>query len=458
MSIFTTKSFTVKHSHFERKIGLFALIALGVGGTIGAGIFVITGKAAATIAGPAILLSFILAGLSLSITGLIYAELGSNIPAAGGAYTYTYAALGELMAWLVGWNLLLEYGLTAAAVATGWSGYFRGFIEHAFDVKFLPAISGAYDPEKGTVIDLFAALMTAFIFALTYFGIKKSAIVNNIIVAIKIFVLLLFLFVGIKYINFDNLKDFMPYGFKGVWEAASLVIFAYIGFDAISTIAEETKNPKKAMPIGLLSSLVIVASLYLTVSFVITAIMPYKELNVPDALAHAMYQLNEPVVGFTIAIGAVITITSVMLVMAIGFTRVAFALARDGFLFKSFAVLDEKTHTPKKVTVLAGMLITVIAAFFPLGVLAEMINIGTIFAFISIGISLMILRRNKEYTQMATDGFKVPFAKVLLPLNLAFLSFMAIGLTTATWVRFVVWCLIGIAIYMFYGRKNIIRE
>ncbi|MEY4505082.1 MAG: hypothetical protein RL154_1379 [Pseudomonadota bacterium] len=458
MSIFSTKPLNIKHGNFERRLGPLSLTAIGVGATIGAGIFVVTGKAAATMAGPAIMLAFLFAALSLSITALVYAELGSNIPIAGGAYSYTYSALGELMAWLVGWNLLLEYGLCVSAVATGWSGYFRGFVEHALDIKFITAISGPFSPQNGTYIDLFAMLMSALIFTLVYFGIKKSSFVNNIVVAIKMFVLLVFLFVGFKYINFDNLKDFMPFGWHGVWEASSLMVFAYLGFDAISTVAEETKNPSKNMPIGLIGSLGLSALLYLVVSFVITAIIPYSELNVPDALSYAMYKLNEPFVGSIIALGAVITITSVMLVMSIGFTRVAYALARDGFLFKAFAQLCPKTHTPKKATVVTGIFITLLSAFIPLGVLAEMINIGTLFAFFCVGISLMVLRKRQDYKTLAYDGFKIPYANILLPLNLVFLAIMAIGLTKETWIRFFVWGAIGLIIYFGYSKKQLIKD
>ncbi len=450
--MFRKKEYDISDSQFEKKLGALALVMLGVGGTIGAGIFVITGKAAATMAGPAIVLSFIFAAVAVGISALVYAELGSSIPVSGGAYSYTYTTLGEFVAWIVGWNLILEYGLIVPAVSTGWSGYFRGFIENAFGVHFPLAISGPFDPTKGTYIDMFALMMSVAIFTLLTLGIKKSATANTVIVTIKLVVLGLFVFVGIKYIDFGNLDNFTPFGWEGVLGATSLIVFAYLGFDALSTVAEETKDVQKNLPIGLIGSLAISTLLYIVVSFVLVSIIPYDKLDVPDALAFAMYQLNEPVVGMLIALGAVITITSVLIVMGIGLTRVVYALSRDGLLPKGLATLHPKTNTPYKITIIAGIITSFIAGFVSLGVLAELINIGTLFAYFMIGVTVIILRKKND--PRLKIGFKTPFGAVLLPLNLILLSVIMYGLSMDTWVRFIVWSGVGALIYFLYGIKN----
>lgn len=446
------KEYQLSDSKFEKKLGAVALVMLGVGGTIGAGIFVITGKAAATMAGPSIILSFIIAAVAVGISALVYAELGSNIPVSGGAYSYTYTSLGEFVAWIVGWNLILEYGLIVPAVSAGWSGYFRGFIENSFGFKFPMAISGALDPSKGSFIDLFAFIMTALIFTLLTLGIKKSAAMNTVIVAIKFAVLALFVFVGLKHINFDNIANFMPFGWEGVLGATSLIVFAYLGFDALSTVAEETQDAKKNLPIGLIGSLVISTVLYIIVSFVLVSIISYERLDVPDSLAFAMYELNEPLAGMLISLGAVITITSVLIVMGIGLTRVIYTLSRDGLLPKSLAMLHPKTNTPYKITIITGIFSSFIAGFVSLGVLAELINIGTLFAYFMIGVTVIVLRvKNKK---ILDGGFKVPFGVFLLPLNLILLAVIMYGLSSDTWVRFLVWSFMGAVIYFFYGMYN----
>ncbi len=451
--MFRKKSYKDTEGHLERRLGALSLVMLGIGGTIGAGIFVITGKAAATMAGPAIIFSFIFAAVAVGISALVYAELSSKIPVSGGAYSYTYTAMGEFIGWLVGWNLILEYGLIVPAVSTGWSGYFRGLIEEIFNYKFSPVISGAFDPANGTYIDLFAFLMTIVIFGVLTLGIKKSSSANIVVVSIKILVLLLFIFVGAKYIDFNNLKNFMPFGWSGVLAATSLMVFAYLGFDAVATVAEETKDPQKNLPIGLIVSLAVSTLLYLVVSFMLTAIVPYDQLDVPDALSHTMYKLNEPVIGSLIALGAVITIISVLIVMGIGLTRVVYALARDGLIPKSLATLHPKTNAPYKITILSGVISSFFAGFVPLGVLAELINIGTLFAYFMIGVTVVVLRRQDDYKAMQ-GGFRVPYPKILLPLNLILLAVIMYGLSFDTWIRFFIWSLIGVAVYFMYGIKH----
>ncbi len=450
--MFRKKVYDISNSKFEKKLGALALVMLGVGGTIGSGIFVLTGTTAATVAGPAIVLAFIFAAIAVGMSALVYAELGSNIPVSGGAYSYTYASLGEFMAWIVGWNLILEYGLIVPAVSTGWSGYFRGFVENALGFHFPVAITGSFDVAKGTYVDLFALLMTMAIFALLTLGIKKTATTNTIIVSIKLAVLALFIFVGIKYIDFNHLSNFMPFGWSGVWAATSLIVFAYLGFDALATVAEETKDVKRNLPIGLIGSLALSTVLYLVVSFVLVSIVPYTSLDVPDALASAMYQLGEPLVGSIIAIGAVITLTSVLIVMGIGLTRVVYALSRDGLLPHSLAELHPKTNTPYKITLITGIIATFIAGFVPFKVLAELINIGTLFAYFMIGVSVIIIRKRNGWH--SSNGFRIPYGRVLLPLNLILLSVVMFGFSGQTWVRFFLWSAIGALIYFAYGIKN----
>lgn len=452
MGLFSTKIPKVGAAGLARHLNLLDITFIGVGAIIGAGIFVITGQAAATTAGPAIVLSFLIGSIAIGITALIYAEMSSIYPVSGSAYNYTYATLGEFFAWLVGWNLLLEYGVATSAVATGWSGYFRTFIETNFHIGLPTALSGSYNPAAGTYVDISAFLVIGVIFTLLAIGIKESARVNNVIVYIKIVVLSVFVYFGLQHFDIENIRNFFPFGWQGMWHATSLIIFAYLGFDAISTVAEETKDPSKTIPKALMIALAFSTMFFILVSFTLTSMVSYKELDVPHALSFAMLRVDEPLIASFIALGAVVTITTVMLVMGLGFTRVAHALSRDGFLPKYFQEVHPKYNTPFRVTLYGGLFLAFLAGFVPLKVLAELVNIGTLFAYFVVGIAIIVLRKKG-----LIGTFRVPMFWLLIPLNFALLLFIMSGLELHTWVRFAVWSGIGVGIY-FLMRGKLIRD
>ncbi|MEO0203128.1 MAG: amino acid permease [candidate division WOR-3 bacterium] len=458
--IFRRRKYNIESTQFVRKLGVLDLTGIGIGAIIGAGIFVITGQVAAHYAGPAIVLSFILAGLTVLVSALVYAELSSRYPIAGSAYSYTYASFGEFLAWLVGWNLLLEYGVSVAAVASGWSGYFRSLLEKNLNINFPDFISGKAPIFLNLHFDLIAFLVVIAVFVLLFIGIKESSNVNLFIVFVKLFTLGLFLAVGLFIIGIDlnNLNPFIPeagknfkgedaYGWFGVLRAASIIIFAYLGFDAISTVAEEAKNPTKTVPLGVLLALFISTFLYISVSFTLVAIAPYKDLAVSDPLAKAMYMHGQILVGNIISIGAIITITSVMITMGLGFTRVAYALSRDGLLFSIFSKVHPKFKTPYASTIAGAILLSILAGFVPLTELAELVNVGTLFAYFVVGLTVLYLRVKKE----PGGTYRVPAPWILIPLNLGLIIFVTSGLPLLTWIRFFIWLTLGILIYAIYG-------
>jgi APA family basic amino acid/polyamine antiporter len=447
------------------------LLLLGVGAIIGAGIFVMTGQAAANHAGPAIMLSFVLAGVACAFAGLCYAEFAAMIPVSGSAYSYTYATLGEAVAWFVGWSLVLEYLFAASAVAVGWSAYTISLMEHiahymGSDWKFPALLASAPVTyangditATGALFNLPAVLIVSAVGVLCYIGIRQSATANAVIVTIKVGVILALIGFGSQYVNPDNWTPFIPpneggdrFGWPGVFRAASIVFFAYIGFDAVSTTAQEAKNPQRDMPIGILGSLAVCTVLYIIVAAVLTGMMPYNLLGTAKPVATALE--NYPALAWlklAVEIGAVAGLTSVILVMLMGQPRVFFAMARDGLMPKFFGAAHPKYHTPHKATVVVAVVAALLAAFFPLGILGDLVSMGTLLAFATVCTGVLILRRTRPDLPRP---FRVPFAPVTCVLGtlscLALVGFMG----WYNWALLGAWTFVGFLIYFGYGYKH----
>ena len=434
----------------KKELGAFDLSMLGIGAIIGTGIFVLTGVAAAEHAGPALILSFVISGLACVFAALCYAEFASTVPVSGSAYTYSYATFGELIAWILGWDLILEYGLASSAVASGWSGYFQGLLA-GFGIHFPKALTSAFDPANGTYIDVPAIIIVIVITLLLTQGVKKSARLNTIMVIIKLAVVLLFIGVGVWYVKPSNWTPFMPFGFSGVTTGAATVFFAYIGFDAVSSAAEEVKNPQRNMPIGIIASLLVCTVLYIVVSAILTGIVPYTELDVKNPVAFALNYIHQDWVAGLISVGAIAGITTVLLVMIYGQTRLFYAISRDGLLPKVFSKVDKKKQTPTINSWITCFLVATFAGLVPLGKLAELVNIGTLLAFMTVAIGILVLRKNK---QAPKTGFRVPFVPYVPILAFLFCGFLALQLPATSWISFSIWLVIGLVVYFGYGRKH----
>jgi len=434
----------------KKTLGAFDLLLLGVGAIVGTGIFILPGTVAATHAGPGIVFSFIIAAIVCAFAGMCYSEFASSVPVTGSAYTYGYIVFGEIVAWLVGWALLLEYGLAVAAVATGWSSYLNSLLA-GFHIVLPQAISGAFNPAAGTYINvpaIFIIFATAFLLTL---GIKESTRFNSWMVFLKVAVILLFIGVGVFYVKPTNWEPFLPFGLSGVFSGAALVFFAYLGFDAVSSAAEEVKNPQRNMPIGIIGSLLICTVLYVAVSMVLTGIVPYHALNVSDPVSYVMQLVHQDWIAGIISLGAVVGMMTVILVMSYGGTRLLYALGRDGLLPKSMAELSPKFKTPVKNTWIFALLVAFCAGFVPLSKLAELVNMGTLVAFTIVSIGVVYLRKNKN---IPSGGFKVPFFPVLPILSFLLCLFLISQLSILTWIACGIWFIIGLIVYLAYGRKN----
>ncbi|WP_163151059.1 amino acid permease [Anoxybacillus sp. MB8] len=456
MSLFRKKSIDAlmsesgKGAALKKELGAFDLTMLGIGAIIGTGIFVLTGVAAAEHAGPALVLSFILSGLACVFAALCYAEFASSVPVSGSAYTYSYATFGELIAWMLGWDLILEYGVAASAVAAGWSGYFQGLLA-GFGIELPKALTSAYDPANGTFIDVPAIVIVLLITFLLTQGVRKSARFNAVMVFIKVAVILLFIAVGVWYVKPENWTPFMPFGFSGVAAGAATVFFAYLGFDAVSTAAEEVRNPQRNMPIGIIASLAICTLLYIAVSLILTGIVPYDQLGVKNPVAFALNYIQQDWVAGFISLGAITGITTVLLVMLYAQTRLFYAISRDGLLPSLFAKVSERKQVPLVNSWVTGIAVSIFAGVIPLNKLAHLTNIGTLFAFTTVAIGILILRKTEPNLKRS---FMVPFVPVIPLLAVAFCTYLALQLPATTWLSFGGWLAIGLVIYFLYGRKH----
>lgn len=424
----------------------FDLVFLGVGAIVGAGIFVLTGVVAATDAGPAIVLSYIVAAFACLFSALAYAELAAMVGGCGSAYGYAYAGFGEFIAWIVGWDLILEYAVSVSAVSVGWSGYFKDLLITLHIQLPQNLLAG---PLNGGVLNILSGGIVLLLSALLIWGVKTSTRVNNIMVFIKLSVIALFVVIASQHTESAHWTPFMPFGWSGVMQGASLIFFAYIGFDAVSTAAEEAINPQRDLPVGIIGSLVICTLIYILVAALLTGIVPYQDLNVSSPVSHALILIGYKAAAGIIGVGAIAGLTTVMLVLFYGLTRVFLAMARDGLLPPVFAWTHPLTRTPVRIILLCGITMALLAAFLPLHDLAELVNIGTLFAFISVCTGVIILRYQQPDLPRP---FKTPGMPLSPLLGVISCAWLISNLPRFTLLRFIVWMLSGLVIYFGYSR------
>jgi APA family basic amino acid/polyamine antiporter len=440
----------------RRSLSAWDLTLLGIGAIIGTGIFVLTGTAAANQAGPAIMMSYLIAGLACGFAALCYAEFASMIPIAGSAYTYAYATMGELFAWIIGWDLILEYAVGSMTVAIGWSGYMQKLLEGAGIALPVWMTAAPHANAPGAVINLPAVIIVLLIMYLLVVGIRESARFNAVMVGIKLAAVLFFIGAGAVYVKPENWSPFTPYGWAGVMGAAGVVFFAYIGFDAVSTTAEEAKNPQRDLPIGIIASLVICTTLYLIVAAVLSGIVPvvdYKSdqafLNAPVAFALSL--IGQDWAAYLVSAGAVAGITSVLLVMLMSQPRIFFAMSRDGLLPQGISKVHPRYGTPYITTIITCLIVAIVAGLTQIQTVGEMTSIGTLFAFAIVCGAVLILRVSRPEVHRP---FRVPFGPVFPVLGIIFCVYLMLNLPILTWVRFLVWLDLGMLIYWFYGRTH----
>ena len=424
------------------------LLMLGIGAVIGTGIFVLTGVAAAKYAGPAVPLSFILSGLTCALAGLAYAEFASIVPASGSAYTYAYASLGEFIAFIVGWNLILEYTVTSSAVAVGWSGYVVGLFASAGLVLPHELVVA---PAEGGIFNLPAVLITLFLSFLLVRGTKESVKLNRILVFVKLAAIFLFLVLAAPHVDATNWEPFLPFGYSGVVSGAAIVFFAYIGFDAVATTAEECRNAARDLPVGIIGSLFICTLLYAVVAAVLTGVVPYSMLDTAEPVAFALRHIGYNVGSAIVAVGAICGITTVLLVLLYGQARIFFAMSRDGMVPANVCKIHRRFHTPYRVTILGAIFVSAIAGVFPIGMIAEMANIGTLSAFLIASIGVMVLRKTEPDLKR---NFKCPAVWLIAPLAVLSCGYLMANLPLATWHRFGFWILFGLCVYFGYSRAH----
>jgi len=442
---------------FKKCLTAFDLALLGIGCAIGTGIFVLTGIAAATQSGPAVVLSFIIAGVASAFAALSYAELAASVGGSGSAYGYSYVAFGEFIAWVMGWILLLEYGVGAAAVANGWAGYFINTLSN-FNIVLPEALTKA--PMLGGLINLPAFAIIWLLTILLMVGVKESARFNNIIVIIKLSTIAIFIALASLHLNTDNWHPFMPFGWFstledgkniGVLAGASLVFFAYFGFDAVSTAAEEAKNPQRDLPIGLLASLSFCTIIYIIVSALLTGIVPYSELNVSSPVAFALTKIGYTWASTLVATGVLAGLITVLLVLLYGLTRILFSMSRDGLISPVFSQVNPDRQTPTKIILMCGAIVSVVAGFIPLGELAETVNIGTLASFVMVCVGVIVLRKRQPHLKRP---FKNPWNPLIPSLGILSCGALMTFLPAVTWMRFGIWILVGVVVYFVYSMHH----
>jgi basic amino acid/polyamine antiporter, APA family len=451
VSLFRTKPID-QDAYFDtglkRCLSAMDLTLLGIGAIIGAGIFVLTGVAAATKAGPGIVLSYVVSGFACAFSALAYAELAASVGGCGSAYGYSYAGFGEIVAWLIGWDLILEYGVATPTVAIGWSGYVNNALT-AMGVHLPPALLSA--PGAGGLVNLPAVLIIAVLGLLLTAGVHTSARFNAAMVIVKLIAIAVFIGVAVFNIDPANWRPFMPFGWGGVMSGAALIFFAYIGFDAVSTAAEEAVNPQRDLPIGILASLAVCTIIYVVVSGLLTGIVPYATLNVASPVAEALLNLGHRGASALIAAGAIAGLTTVMLVLYYGLTRIFLAMSRDGLLPPVFAALNPSTRTPMRIILVSGIFMALIAGFLPIGTVAELVNIGTLAAFVLVCGGVIYLRQTRPELPRP---FKSPLNPIIPVLGMLFCVYLMLSLPAVTWIRFFVWMALGLIVYFSYSRRH----
>jgi APA family basic amino acid/polyamine antiporter len=454
MSLFRKKSIadlvrgTQGGAGLRKTLGATDLVLLGIGCIIGTGIFVLTGVAAAKYAGPGIMLSFVLSGLACAFAALAYSELSSMVPVTGSAYTFTYVSMGEIVAFAVGWALICEYTIGSAAVAAGWSGYMVGLLKSMGIV--LPQAWTAV-PADGGILNVPAVLITAFLSYLLMLGTRESANLNKILVAIKLACIAIFLFLATPHIEPLNWHPFLPFGWSGVSAGAAIVFFAYIGFDTVSTAVEECKNPNRDIPVGIVGSLIVCTILYIAVAAVLTGVVPYSSLNNSEPVAYALRAIGMNFGSALVAIGAICGITTVLLVFMYGQTRIFLAMARDGMIPQSLVKIHPKYGTPHIITLVAGGVVSVLSGLLPINIIAELCNMGTLFAFILVAVGVGVLRKTQPD---AERPFRCPAVKIVVPMAVLLCGYLIANLPRETMEFFAAWYVIGMIVYFTYSRNH----